>query len=70
MSEENAGYGTDNDFVPLLRSEEHTPRIFKSISVSSYTTLLEKYPTFFCENLVDIDERRLHEATFNLFTQT
>jgi len=26
--------------------------------------LLEKYPTFiFCENLVDFNEARLHEAT-------
>ena len=28
--------------------------------------LLEKYPTFFCENFMDFIEGRLHEATFNL----
>ena len=32
-----------------------------------YTILLENYPTdFFCENLVDFNETRLHEATLNL----
>ena len=33
-----------------------------------YTILLEKYLTFFCENLVDFNEARLHEATLNLHT--
>ena len=33
------------------------------------TTLLEKYPTFFCEILVDFNEARLHEKTLNLHTQ-
>jgi len=29
--------------------------------------MLEKYPYFyFCENLVDFNEARLHEATLNL----
>ena len=34
------------------------------------TTLLEKYPTlfYFCKNLVDFNEVRLHEATLNLHT--
>ena len=32
------------------------------------TTLLEKYPTFSCENLVDFYEERLHEETLNLHT--
>ena len=31
--------------------------------IMEYTTLLEKYPTFFCENLADINEARLHEVT-------
>ena len=31
--------------------------------------LLEKYPTVFCENLVDFNEARLHEATLILHTQ-
>jgi hypothetical protein len=30
------------------------------------TTLLEMYGFFFCENLVDFNETRLHEATLNL----
>jgi hypothetical protein len=31
--------------------------------------LLEKYPTlFFCKNLVDFNETRLHESTLNLHT--
>ena len=32
-----------------------------------YSTLLEKYPTFFlfCENLVDFNEAHLHEVTLN-----
>ena len=35
------------------------------------TTLVEKYPTlFFCKNLVDFNEPRLHEATLNLHTRT
>ena len=36
------------------------------------TTILEKYPTilfyFFCENLVDFNKTRLHEATLNVHT--
>ena len=32
--------------------------------------LLEKYPTLFCENLVDFNEVRLHETTLNLHTNT
>ena len=37
-----------------------------------YTTLLEKYPTLilFCENLVDFNEARSHEATLNLQMHT
>ena len=41
----------------------------KIVLDQSYTTLLEKYPTlFFYENLVDVNEARLHEATLNLHT--
>ena len=28
--------------------------------------LLQKYPTFFCENLVDLNEAHFHEPTWNL----
>ena len=31
-------------------------------------TLLEKYQSFFCENLVVYNESRLHEATLNIET--
>ena len=42
-------------------------RILIVENVLIYTTLIEKYPTlFFCENLVDLNEVRLHEATLNL----
>ena len=33
-----------------------------------YTTVLEKNPTFFCENLLDFNKARLHEATLNPHT--
>ena len=32
--------------------------------------MFEKYPTFFCENLMDFNEARLHEAILNLHTHT
>ena len=36
---------------------------------AAYTTLLEKYPTFFfCKTLVDFDKARLHEVPLNLQT--
>ena len=35
-----------------------------------YTTLLEKYPNFFCENLVDFNEARLQKETLNVHTYT
>ena len=41
--------------------------IAKSIIII-HITLLEKYPTFFCEILVDLNEARLHEKTLNLHT--
>ena len=37
---------------------------------TEYITLLEKYPIFFYENLVDFNEARLHEANLNLHTHT
>ena len=39
-------------------------------SVPSDTWSVRKYPTFFCENLVDLNEAPLHEATFNLHSNT
>ena len=35
-------------------------------NLSLYTTLLEKYPTFFSKNLADFNEASLHEATLKL----
>ena len=32
------------------------------------TTLLERYPTFFCENLVDYNEARMKETTLKFHT--
>ena len=40
------------------------------ITVTVYTTLLEKYPTFFFENLVDFNEVHLHEGKLNLNMHT
>ena len=42
----------------------------KSIAeLVQYTPMIEKHPTLlFCENLVDFNEARLHEATLNLHT--
>ena len=33
-----------------------------------YTRAVRKVPDFFCKNLVDFNEVRLHEATLNLHT--
>ena len=34
------------------------------------TIMLEKYHTFFCENMVGFSEARLHEATLNPHTHS
>ena len=49
---------------------EKLREVIISKGVLNYTTLLKKYPTFFCENLVDFNEAQLHEATLNPHTHT
>ena len=47
----------------------HFQRLYIATAKFLCTTLLEKYPTFFfCVNLVEFNEARLHEATLNLRT--
>ena len=42
--------------------------LYEDIETRGNAALLEKYPTFFCENLVDLNEARLHGATMYLHT--
>ena len=44
------------------------PQYYDPHYLGGIILLLEKYPTFFYENLVDFNEARLHVAILNLHT--
>ena len=46
----------------------HLRLIVNAILILDNNPLLEKYPTFFCENLGDFNEALLDEATLKLHT--
>ena len=54
----------DESVISVAGSYSFCCEILNKFPQCGNTSLLEKYPTLFCENLMDFNEARLHEATF------